>query len=104
MSIVYNKLVRDKIPNIIEASGKKAVTRIADDTEYQTLLRQKLVEEVDEFLESGSPDELADIIEVVRALGHTYEKPLTELIEAAKKKRKERGGFDCKVVLAEVRE
>ena len=62
------------------------------------------MEEVNEFLESGNPDELADIIEVVRALGHTFEKPLVELIDLAKKKRKERGGFDSKIVLITVEE
>jgi predicted house-cleaning noncanonical NTP pyrophosphatase (MazG superfamily) len=62
------------------------------------------VEEVNEFLESSNPDELSDIIEVVRALGHTFEKPLVELIDMAKKKRKERGGFDSKIVLIAVEE
>lgn len=99
---IYNKLVRDQVPGLIEASGKKAITRVADDKEYQTLLRQKLQEEVNEFLESGGTEELADIIEVIRALGHTNEIPLIELIEMAKKKRGERGGFDSKVVLVQV--
>ena len=62
------------------------------------------MEEVNEFLESSNPDELSDIIEVVRALGHTLEKPLVELIDMAKKKRKERGGFDSKIVLIAVEE
>lgn len=62
------------------------------------------MEEVNEFLESSNPDELSDIIEVVRALGHTFEKPLVELIDMAKKKRKERGGFDSKIVLIAVEE
>ena len=62
------------------------------------------MEEVKEFLESSNPDELSDIIEVVRALGHTFEKPLVELIDMAKKKRKERGGFDSKIVLIAVEE
>lgn len=69
MSQYYNKLVRDRIPEIIEQSGKKAVTRIAGDGEYRQYLREKLQEEVGEFMENGNPEELADILEVVFALG-----------------------------------
>ena len=65
MKKYYNKLVRDKIPEIIEIAGKRAEIRIADDSEYANLLKQKLLEEVDEYMQSNNPDELADIIEVV---------------------------------------
>jgi len=99
---VYNKLVRDKIPEIIEASGKKAKIRIADDTEYPTLLCQKLSEEVNEFIESKDPKELADIIEVIISLSKTYGISLAELVKMAEKKRAERGGFDKKIVLLSV--
>jgi flagellar basal body-associated protein FliL len=58
---VYNKLVRDRIPEIIQASGKNACIRKADEAEYKHLLRQKLLEEINEFMESGSSEELADI-------------------------------------------
>jgi predicted house-cleaning noncanonical NTP pyrophosphatase (MazG superfamily) len=99
---VYNKLVRDKIPEIIEASGKKAKIRIAGDAEYKTLLRRKLQEEVNEFLESNDPKELADIIEVILSLSKTYGISLTELLKMAEKKRAERGGFDRRIVLLSV--
>ncbi len=99
---VYNKLVRDKIPEIIEASGKKAEIRIAGDTEYKDLLGKKLLEEVNEFLESNDPEELADIIEVVKALGKTYGMSLEELIRLAEEKKAIRGGFDKKIVLLNV--
>lgn len=72
MTKEYYKLVRNKIPEIIEASGKKATIRIADDAEYPVLLRQKLLEEVNEFLENDAPEELADITEVVLSLAGTY--------------------------------
>jgi len=58
--ITYNKLVRDKIPKIIEKSGKKAVIYIADDKEYLKKLYEKLLEEIGEFKENPSPEELAD--------------------------------------------
>ena len=99
---VYNKLVRDKIPGIIEASGKIARVRIADDAEYQTLLYQKLSEEVNELLENNDPEELADIIEVILSLSKTYRISLTELLEMAEKKRVERGGFERKIILLDV--
>lgn len=101
---VYNKLVRDKIPEIIEASGKKAEIRIAGDAEYKDLLGKKLLEEVNEYLESNDPEELADIIEVVRALGKNYGITLEEILEMAEKKRRKRGGFDDKIVLLDVQD
>ncbi len=100
---VYNKLVRDKIPEIIEASGKKAEIRIAGDAEYKDLLGKKLFEEVDEFLESNDPEELADIIEVVRALGKISGMNLEELLRLTEEKEKKRGGFDKRLVLIEVK-
>ena len=57
----YNKLIRDKIPEIIKKSGLKSVTHIADDKEYKQKLRAKLQEEVDEFLEESNEEELAEI-------------------------------------------
>jgi predicted house-cleaning noncanonical NTP pyrophosphatase (MazG superfamily) len=99
---VYNKLVRDKIPEIIEASGKKSRIRIADDTEYPVLLCRKLSEEVNEFLESKDPKELADIIEVILSLSKTYGISFAELLNMAEKKRAERGGFDQKIILLSV--
>lgn len=102
MNKVYNKLVRDKIPEIIEASGKKARIRIADDAEYPALLCRKLSEEVNEFLENNDPKELADIIEVIISLSKTYGMSLDELLMIADKKRAERGGFYKKIVLLNV--
>ncbi|MBT7706701.1 nucleoside triphosphate pyrophosphohydrolase [archaeon] len=61
----YNKLVRDKIPEIIAGNGDTAATHIATDEEYRGKLREKLQEEVNEFLEELDNGELADILEVV---------------------------------------
>lgn len=99
---VYNKLVRDRIPEIIKESGKKAAIRIADEAEYKHLLRQKLLEEVNEFLESGSSEELADILEVVAALGRTCGLSFADLQEMAEEKRKDSGGFEERIVLLSV--
>ncbi len=99
----YNKLVRDKIPRIIKEAGKQALVRKAEQEEYQDLLRRKLLEEVDEFMESSNPEELADIIEVVAALGETSGLSFDELMEIADEKREERGAFRERIVLLEVK-
>ena len=65
---IYNKLVRDKIPEIIEADNCVCSTRIMDDEEYLQALNTKLQEELKEYLESGEVEELADIEEVLRAI------------------------------------
>lgn len=92
------KLVRDKIPAIIAASGEQPITYEAHPVEYTTRLRDKLGEEVDEYLASGDPGELADILEVVRALAALagiYPGGLEKLRAA---KAEERGGFGGRIV------
>lgn len=99
----YGKLVRDKIPDIIKASGKIPVTRILDDKEYLEQLERKLDEEVAEFHESKSLEELADILEVVYALSEAHEN-IYNLLAAWDRKSKTRGGFLNKVFLIEVQD
>ena len=102
MKKIYNKLVRDKIPEIIEADGGSCKTRVLKEDEYLTELDKKLSEELAEYLESGSLEELADLTEVIRAVtvarGHT----LAELEEVRVKKAETRGGFDNKIFLTRV--
>jgi len=94
----YNKLVRDKIPKILDDKGISYEQRIASPEEYREELVKKLEEEIDEFLESGgSIEELTDVIEVVEALKKLPE--YKEVEELRKKKREERGGFDEKIIL-----
>jgi predicted house-cleaning noncanonical NTP pyrophosphatase (MazG superfamily) len=64
----YNKLVRDKIPDIITARGEKAITHIAEDKAFEEALTAKLQEEVAEFLEKPSVEEAADVLEVIQAI------------------------------------
>lgn len=100
----YDKLVRDRIPEIISRQGKVPVTYVADKMEYYGRLKQKLEEEVKEFQQSGSAEELADILEVVYALGDYLNISREELEKIRKKKELERGGFKERIILTEVRE
>ena len=99
----YDKLVRDKIPDIIHDQGKGVCFRVLNETELKEYLEKKLDEEVAEFHKSKSAEELADILEVVAALCNvyaTYEQVKVMQID----KFLERGGFKRKICLMEVEE
>jgi predicted house-cleaning noncanonical NTP pyrophosphatase (MazG superfamily) len=97
----YNKLVRDKIPRILKKKGIKTSTHVADDKEYWQKLKEKLKEEVDEFLEKSTEEELADILEVIYAILDFKKINKTKLELKRKKKAKERGGLKKKIILEE---
>ncbi len=99
--IKYNKLIRDFIPEICEKDGKTAVTRELDEREFIEYLTAKLREECDEFAGSGNIEELADILEVIDAILKVRGVPFEEVEELRLKKRKERGGFDKRLLLIE---
>lgn len=99
----YNKLVRDKIPEIIKADGRECDTAIVAGDEKYKLLETKLQEEVNEFLEDKNLEELADVMEVLFGLAESLGYSEEELLEARDKKRKERGGFKEGIVLKSVR-
>jgi len=97
----FGKLVRDKIPDIIRSKGETAVTHIADDTEYQTKLREKVSEELAEFDAKPCAEEMADLQEVCEALTKAHGISWEEVQELKKKKREERGGFEQRIILDE---
>lgn len=101
---IFNKLVRDKIPEVIEATGKKYDIRIADKEEHYKLLEKKLKEEVNEFLEDKNLEELADVMEVLVGLANALGYSEEELLKKRELKRDERGGFDKGIVLEKVYE
>jgi len=101
---VYNKLVRDRIPEIIEASGKTCIWVTLSDERYIELLNKKLQEEVTEYLESGTVEELADIGEVMHAILDYKGIPLEEFQRVRNEKLQERGGFAKRILLKEVTE
>lgn len=93
----YNKLVRDKIPEILDDKGVFYEKRIATPEEYKKELIKKLIEEASEFQEGGNIEELADVIEVVEALRMLPEYQSVEDIRMVK--RNKRGGFDQRIIL-----
>lgn len=95
----YNKLVRDKIPEIIRRQGETPVCRTLSDEEYILCLEKKLDEEVAEYHESGDIEELADILEVIFALCKAQGRTKEALMAAYQRKHEERGGFAQKVFL-----
>ena len=99
---VHNKLVRDRIPEIIEASGRTCITEVLPNDAYIQALDAKLSEELEEYQQSKSLEELADLLEVmgavVKARGYTWD----DLTRVRKEKRTQRGAFEQRIFLKEV--
>ena len=99
---IYNKLVRDKIPQIIESDGNKYDIRIADKSEHYALLEAKLKEEVNEFLEAKNLEELADVMEVLFGLADSLGYSEEDLVKKREDKKEKRGGFKEGIILEKV--
>ncbi len=104
MKRVYNKLVRDNIPEIIRNNNETPIIKTLSNDEYLRELKSKLQEEVDEFLESNDIAELADILEVVDALSTANNSSLNEVMDIKIRKAKKNGKFENKIFLIEVQE
>lgn len=105
MERVYNKLVRDNIPNIIKDKGETPITRILEYNEYKSELEKKLYEEYQEVLEASGEsrvEELADMLEIIRALAKLEGKTLQDIIDVADNKNIKRGAFKEKIFLEKV--
>jgi len=99
--VKYNKLVRDRIPEIIKNRGDIAITHKASEKEYREKLKEKLREEVNEFIGDGSKDEIIDILEIVYAICDFKKIDRKKLEALRKKKAKDRGGFKKRIILDE---
>jgi len=100
--IKYNKLVRDRIPEIIEKSGKKAIVEELGNQAYKKCLDEKLGEELREYLAGDSVDELADLVEIVYAILKYKGVDFKDFERIRKRKAEERGAFDKRLLLKEV--
>lgn len=98
----YHKLVRDRIPEIIEADGKTCTWETLSEEAYLPLLDEKLNEELAEYQESKSLEELADLLEVMQAVVKARGWTLEELERVRADKAARRGGFEKKILLKEV--
>ena len=105
MEQVYNKLVRDKIPEIIGSNNEIPITRILNDEEYKEELEKKLYEEYQEVLGANGMDrieEFADMLEVMKALASLENKTLDDVIKVAREKETKRGAFNKRIYLKKV--
>ncbi|MGF3104544.1 nucleoside triphosphate pyrophosphohydrolase [Rossellomorea sp. DUT-2] len=102
----YNKLVRDRIPEIIEATGKTFTTRILSDEEYLIEVKKKSFEELEEFHDSETREdaieELADLMEIVLEFAKLHNTSLDEIEAIRREKAEKRGSFDKKIFLKDV--
>ena len=104
MSIIYNKLVRDRIPEIIKSSDKSCTIEILSDDVFLRMLDAKLDEELAEYHKDQNIEELADLLEVIRAVAVAWGYTLEELEQVRAEKAAKRGGFEKRILLKEVYE
>jgi predicted house-cleaning noncanonical NTP pyrophosphatase (MazG superfamily) len=95
----YNKAIRDRIPEIIEKSGKKCSIKKLSDKEFLPYIEQKIIEESDEYFSSRSVEELADLLEVIFRVAELKGTSFNELEKIRIKKQGERGNFSKNFVL-----
>lgn len=98
----YHKLIRDRIPEIIEQSGKSCVVSVLSDEEYLRMIDEKLNEELAEYHADGSIEELADLLEVIYAAAKARGYTIEQLEAIRVEKVRQRGGFDKRILLKEV--
>ncbi|MGM0838016.1 MAG: nucleoside triphosphate pyrophosphohydrolase [Bacillota bacterium] len=105
---IYNKLVRDKIPQVIEATGKNYTTEILNDQDYIKYLKEKSYEELDEYCASQSNEEaveeLDDLLEIIHALANYHGFSMEEVEKVRYEKAEKRGGFQEGIFLIEVKD
>lgn len=106
MEKIYNKLIRDSIPEIIKKDGGTPLCRVLEDKEYKQELERKFLEEYNEVISAKNSDErieeLADVLEILISLAKIENKSLNDIIEIADFKREKRGSFEKKIFLEKV--
>ena len=106
--IEYNKLVRDKIPEVIEKDGDECKYEQLDEEEYRSMLREKFIEEAKELIAAEGEDEiineLSDFLELIEAVQDLEQISSDDVINKKAQKREERGGFTKRIKLISVKE
>lgn len=102
MKRIYNKLVRDNIPQLIKESGRDCSSRILNEKEYYDALLDKIVEEIEEYRISGNEEELADVYEVLDCLVQLKEYEPMHIDYLQLIRREKRGSFKDRVLLIDV--
>ncbi|MCI6525142.1 MAG: nucleoside triphosphate pyrophosphohydrolase [Bacilli bacterium] len=100
--VIYDKLVRDNIPTIIENAGKTCVTKIVSNDEVINYLIKKAHEEIDELAEAKSSEEMADVLEVISAIIEKLGLDTKEVEDIQRKKALKNGAFKENIILLEV--
>ena len=101
-TIQYYKLIRDRIPEIIRASGKTCITEVLSEEDYIRAIDAKLDEELAEYHKDQNLEELADLLEVIRAAAVARGYTIEQLEQVRAEKAAKRGGFEKKLYLKEV--
>ncbi|MBU8919124.1 nucleoside triphosphate pyrophosphohydrolase [Bacillus sp. FJAT-29953] len=103
---LYNKLVRDKIPEVIKSTGKKCSFKVLNEDEYIKALQKKSYEELDEYVSSETNieimEELADLLEIFHSLADYHGISIEQIEEIRKRKLEQRGGFKDRIFLIDV--
>jgi predicted house-cleaning noncanonical NTP pyrophosphatase (MazG superfamily) len=106
--VEYNKLVRDRIPEVIEASGDECQYEQLDEDEFRLMLREKFIEEAKELLAADGKEEiineLADFLELIEAVQDLEQISTEDVLKKKRIKKEERGGFENRVKLISVKE
>lgn len=100
----YGKLIRDRIPEIIDEAGRQCTVRRLEEDEFRIALHHKLQEELDEYLAQGEPVELADLLEVIYALLEQHGMTPAQLEQLRQEKAAARGAFRERIWLESVEE
>lgn len=96
---IYDKLVRDRIPEIIENSGNHCEVEVVNDEVALEYLYKKLQEEVDELVEDKNLEEIADVVEVLFAIGGKYGYSDEDILKGRAEKKTRSGGFEKNIIL-----